>query len=138
MEWASLLYRMDWEALYGASDGIKCRSVSSALTGEELQALLAGLNIDPDTARGQVVAFAISCQGHFVYGQPSSLRGGPGNASVGMNLELLQLCAVLLLGTGAAFYSGQYSRLRAYRRFAGNLPRRGPAGRPAGRLCRWR
>ena len=53
MEWASLLYRMDWEALYGASDGIKCRSVGSALTAEELQALLAGLNIDPDTARGR-------------------------------------------------------------------------------------
>ena len=68
VEWASLLYRMDWEALYGVADGIKCRSVGSALTADELQALLAGLNIDPDTARGQVVAFAISCQGHFVYG----------------------------------------------------------------------
>lgn len=87
VEWASLLYRMDWEALYGVADGIKCRSVGSALTTDELQALLAGLNIDPDTARGQVVAFAISCQGHFVYGQPSSLRGGPGKASVGMNLD---------------------------------------------------
>ena len=53
---------MDWEALYGVADGIKCRSVGSALTADELQALLAGLNIDPDTARGQVVAFAISCQ----------------------------------------------------------------------------
>ena len=96
---------MDWEALYGVADGIKCRSVGSALTADELQALLSGLNIDPDTARGQVVAFAISCQGHFVYGQPSSLRGGPGNASVGMNFGLLQLCAVLLLGTGLAVLS---------------------------------
>lgn len=38
VEWASLLYRMDWEALYGVADGIKCRSVGSALTADELQA----------------------------------------------------------------------------------------------------
>ena len=43
--------------------------------------------IDATTARGQVVAFALSCQGKFVYAQPSSLRGGPGNPSVGINLD---------------------------------------------------
>lgn len=29
VEWASLLYRMDWEALYGVADGIKCRYITS-------------------------------------------------------------------------------------------------------------
>ena len=38
--------------------------------------------------RDRVVAFALSCQGKFVYAQPSSLRGGPGNPSVGINLAL--------------------------------------------------
>ena len=106
VEWASLLYRMDWEALYGVADGIKCRSVGSALTVDELQALLAGLNIDPDTARGQVVAFAISCQGHFVYGQPSSLRGGPGNASVGMNLDCSSFVQYCYWAQGLPFSAG--------------------------------
>lgn len=106
VEWASLLYRMDWEALYGVADGIKCRSVGSALTADELQALLAGLNIDPDTARGQVVAFAISCQGHFVYGQPSSLRGGPGNASVGMNLDCSSFVQYCYWAQGLPFAAG--------------------------------
>ena len=106
VEWASLLYRMDWEALYGVADGIKCRSVGSVLTADELQALLAGLNIDPDTARGQVVAFAISCQGHFVYGQPSSLRGGPGNASVGMNLDCSSFVQYCYWAQGLPFSAG--------------------------------
>ena len=106
VEWASLLYRMDWEALYGVAGGIKCRSVGSALTADELQALLAGLNIDPDTARGQVVAFAISCQGHFVYGQPSSLRGGPGNASVGMNLDCSSFVQYCYWAQGLPFVAG--------------------------------
>ena len=106
VEWASLLYRMDWEALYGVTDGIKCRSIGSALTADELQALLAGLNIDPDTARGQVVAFAISCQGHFVYGQPSSLRGGPGNASVGMNLDCSSFVQYCYWAQGLPFSAG--------------------------------
>ena len=81
-------------------------SVGSALTAEELQALLAGLNIDPDTARGQVVAFAISCQGHFVYGQPSSLRGGPGNASVGMNLDCSSFVQYCYWAQGLPFAAG--------------------------------
>lgn len=85
---------------------IKCRSVGSALTADELQALLAGLNIDPDTARGQVVAFAISCQGHFVYGQPSSLRGGPGNASVGMNLDCSSFVQYCYWAQGLPFAAG--------------------------------
>lgn len=106
VEWASLLYRMDWEALYGIADGIKCRSIGSALTADELQALLAGLNIDPDTAHGQVVAFAISCQGHFVYGQPSSLRGGPGNASVGMNLDCSSFVQYCYWAQGLPFAAG--------------------------------
>lgn len=87
VEWASLLYRMDWEELYGIMDGIKCRATGSGMTEEELRQLFASLNIDATTARGQVVAFALSCQGKFVYAQPSSLRGGPGNPSVGINLD---------------------------------------------------
>lgn len=87
VEWASLLYRMDREELYGIVDGIKCRATGSGMTEEELRQLFASLNIDATTARGQVVAFALSCQGKFVYAQPSSLRGGPGNPSVGINLD---------------------------------------------------
>lgn len=87
VEWASLLYRMDWEELYGIVDGIKCRATGSGMTEEELRQLFASLNIDATTARGQVVAFALSCQGKFVYAQPSSLSGGPGNPSVGINLD---------------------------------------------------
>ena len=87
VEWASLLYRMDWEELYGIVDGIKCRATGRGMTEEELRQLFASLNIDATTARGQVVAFALSCQGKFVYAQPSSLRGGPGNPSVGINLD---------------------------------------------------
>lgn len=87
VEWASLLYRMDWEELYGIVDGIKCRATGSGMTEEELRQLFASLNIDATTARGQVVAFALSCQGKFVYAQPSSLRGGPGSPSVGINLD---------------------------------------------------
>lgn len=68
-------------------DGIKCRATGSGMTEEELRQLFASLNIDATTARGQVVAFALSCQGKFVYAQPSSLRGGPGNPSVGINLD---------------------------------------------------
>lgn len=78
---------MDWEELYGIVDGIKCRATGSGMTEEELRQLFASLNIDATTARGQVVAFALSCQGKFVYAQPSSLRGGPGNPSVGINLD---------------------------------------------------
>ena len=74
---------MDWEELYGIVDGIKCRATGSGMTEEELRQLFTSLNIDATTARGQVVAFALSCQGKFVYAQPSSLRGGPGNPSVG-------------------------------------------------------
>ena len=87
VEWASLLYRMDWEELYGIVDGIKCRATGSGMTEEELRQLFTSLNIDATTARGQVVAFALSCQGRFVYAQPSSLLGGPGNPSVGINLD---------------------------------------------------
>jgi cell wall-associated NlpC family hydrolase len=68
-------------------DGIKCRATGSGMTEEELRQLFASLNIDATTARGQVVAFALSCQGKFVYAQPSSLRGGPGSPSVGINLD---------------------------------------------------
>ena len=87
VEWASLLYRMDWEELYDIVDGIKCRATGSGMTEEELRQLFDSLNIDATTARGQVVDFALSCQGKFVYAQPSSLRGGPGNPSVGINLD---------------------------------------------------
>ena len=78
---------MDWEELYGIVDGIKCRATGSGMTEEELRQLFASLNIDATTARGQVVAFALSCQGKFVYAQPSCCaRAGP-NPSVGINLD---------------------------------------------------
>lgn len=77
VEWASLLYRMDWEELYGIVDGIKCRATGSGMTEEELRQLFASLNIDATTARGQVVAFALSCQGKFVYERKPFLQPLP-------------------------------------------------------------
>lgn len=79
--------RLDSEPDALSDTGIKCRATGSGMTEEELRQLFASLNIDATTARGQVVAFALSCQGKFVYAQPSSLRGGPGNPSVGINLD---------------------------------------------------
>lgn len=40
VEWASILYRMDWEELYGIVDGIKCRATGSGMTEDELRQLL--------------------------------------------------------------------------------------------------
>ena len=106
VEWAETLYKMDWEELYGISDGIKCKTLGSSLTPEELQALLGGLNIDPETARGQVVAFALACQGHFTYGQPDSLRGGPGAAVVGTNLDCSSFIQYCYWAQGLPFSAG--------------------------------
>lgn len=92
--WAEVFYKMDWEAIYGVSDGIKCRTVGSRLTAEELAALLEQLGLSGDDARSQVVGFALACQGQFAYG-PSSLTGGPGAASVGTSLDcssFIQYC----------------------------------------------
>lgn len=60
VEWALLLYRMDWEELYDIVDGIKCRATGSGMTEEELRQLFDSLNIDATTARGQVVDFALA------------------------------------------------------------------------------
>ena len=105
--WAVTLYRMDWADLYGVTDGIKCRTIGSSLTAEELQALLDGLNIDPETARGQVVAFALACQGHFSYGQPTSLSGGPGTPIVGSNLDCSSFIQYCFWAQGLPFSAGQ-------------------------------
>lgn len=93
--WAELIYKMDWEDIYGITDGIKCRTVGSRLSAEELAALLEELGLSGDDARAQVVGFALACQGQFSYGQPDSLSGGPGAPSVGSNLDcssFIQYC----------------------------------------------
>lgn len=112
VEWAKLLYRMDWEELYGITDGIKCRTVGAGLSEEELRQLLAGLNIDASTARGQLVAFALGCQGHFVYAQPTSLRGGPGSPSVGINLDCSSFVQYCYWAQGLPFSAGQTAAYR--------------------------
>ena len=112
VEWAELLSRMDWEELYGITDGIKCRTVGAGLSEEELRQLLAGLNIDPGTARGQLVAFALSCQGHFVYAQPTSLRGGPGSPSVGINLDCSSFVQYCYWSQGLPFSAAQTAAYR--------------------------
>ena len=110
--WASLLYRMDWQELYGVTDGIKCRATGTGMTEEELQRLFASLNIDPTTARGQVVAFALGCQGRFVYAQPTSLRGGPGSPSVGINLDCSSFIQYCYWAQGLPFSAGNTASYR--------------------------
>lgn len=110
--WASLLYRMDWQELYGVTDGIKCRATGTGMTEEELQRLFASLNIDPTTARGQIVAFALGCQGRFVYAQPTSLRGGPGSPSVGINLDCSSFIQYCYWAQGLPFSAGNTASYR--------------------------
>lgn len=95
IEWAELLYKMDWEDLYNVTDGIKCRTVGTRLTDEELAAILQALGLMDGSPRAQVVGFAMACQGRFSYGQPTSLRGSAGAAIVGSNLDcssFIQYC----------------------------------------------
>lgn len=95
IEWAELLYKMDWEDLYHVTDGIKCRTVGTRLTDEELAAILQALGLMDGSPRAQIVGFALTCQGRFSYGQPTSLRGSAGAAIVGSNLDcssFIQYC----------------------------------------------
>lgn len=95
IEWAELLYKMDWEDLYNVTDGIKCRTVGTRLTDEELAAILQALGLMDSDPRAQVVGFALACQGRFSYGQPTSLRGSAGAPIVGSNLDcssFIQYC----------------------------------------------
>lgn len=95
IEWAELLYKMDWEDLYNVTDGIKCRTVGTRLTDEELAAILQALGLMDGSPRAQVVGFALACQGRFSYGQPTSLRGSAGAPIVGSNLDcssFIQYC----------------------------------------------
>ena len=95
IEWAELLYKMDWEDLYNVTDGIKCRTVGTRLTDEELAAILQALDLMDGSPRAQVVGFALACQGRFSYGQPTSLRGSAGAPIVGSNLDcssFIQYC----------------------------------------------
>lgn len=95
IEWAELLYKMDWEDLYNVTDGIKCRTVGTRLTDEELAAILQALGLMDGSPRAQVVGFAMACQGRFSYGQPTSLRGSAGAPIVGSNLDcssFIQYC----------------------------------------------
>ena len=95
IEWAELLYKMDWEDLYNVTDGIKCRTVGTRLTDEELAAILQALGLMDGSPRARIVGFALTCQGRFSYGQPTSLRGSAGAAIVGSNLDcssFIQYC----------------------------------------------
>lgn len=95
IEWAELLYKMDWEDLYHVTDGIKCRTVGTRLTDEELAAILQALGLMDGSPRAQIVGFALTCQGRFSYGQPTSLRGSAGAAIVGSDLDcssFIQYC----------------------------------------------
>lgn len=95
IEWAELLYKMDWEDLYHVTDGIKCRTVGTRLTDEELAAILQALGLMDGSPRARIVGFALTCQGRFSYGQPTSLRGSAGAAIVGSNLDcssFIQYC----------------------------------------------
>ena len=95
IEWAELLYKMDWEDLYHVTDGIKCRTVGTRLTDEELAAILQALGLMDGSPRAQIVGFALTCQGRFSYGQPTSLRGSAGAAIVGSSLDcssFIQYC----------------------------------------------
>ena len=95
IKWAELLYKMDWEDLYHVTDGIKCRTVGARLTDEELAAILQALGLMDGSPRARIVGFALTCQGRFSYGQPTSLRGSAGAAIVGSNLDcssFIQYC----------------------------------------------
>lgn len=110
--WAELIYKMDWEDIYGITDGIKCRTVGSRLTAEELAALLEGLGLSGDDTRAQVVGFALACQGQFSYGQPSSLKGGPGTPIVGSNLDCSSFIQYCYWACGLPFsasWTGDYA-----------------------------
>ncbi len=110
--WAELIYKMDWEDLYGITDGIKCRTVGSRLSAEELAELLEQLGLSGDDARAQVVGFALACQGQFSYGQPSSLGGGPGAPVVGSNLDcssFIQYCFWAVGLPYSASWTGAYA-----------------------------
>lgn len=85
--WAELLYKMDWDSLYGVSDGIKCKTIGRGLSDAELAEILAALGVSGDDARAQVAAFAIACQGQFAYRMGGKPSGGPGNVSVGAALD---------------------------------------------------
>lgn len=85
-EWAELLYKMDWEDLYGVTDGIKCKTLGQKLTDEELQDILNGLG-DTGDARSNIIEFALSCVGRFGYNLGSKAHGGPGSPSVGASLD---------------------------------------------------
>ena len=77
------------------TDGIKCRTVGTRLTDEELAAILQALGLMDGSPRAQIVGFALTCQGRFSYGQPTSLRGSAGAAIVGSNLDcssFIQYC----------------------------------------------
>ena len=112
MAWAELIFKMDWEDLYGITDGIKCRTVGSRLSAEELAELLEQLGLSGDDARAQVVGFALACQGQFSYGQPSSLGGGPGAPVVGSNLDcssFIQYCFWAVGLPYSASWTGAYA-----------------------------
>ena len=132
VEWASLLYRMDWEELYGIVDGIKCRATGSGMTEEELRQLFASLNIDATTARGQVVAFALSCQGKFVYAQPSCCAAGRA-IQAWASIWIVRALSNMLLGAEPAFFRRQHSRLSERSRPSKYFPRL----KSSREICAW-
>lgn len=111
VEWASLLYRMDWEELYGIVDGIKCRATGSGMTEEELRQLFASLNIDATTARGQVVALCVKLPRKVCLCPAIFAARRAGQSKRGHQSGLFELCPILLLGAEPAFFRRQHSRL---------------------------
>lgn len=86
VEWATVLYKMDWEDLYGVTDGIKCKTLGTALTDEELRELLEKLG-DTSEDRAKLIEFALSCIGRFGYSLGGKASGGPGAATAGAALD---------------------------------------------------
>lgn len=86
--WAKLLYSMDWEDLYGVTNGIKCRSFGSKFTNDEFDTIIGNMDFgDISDARQKVVAVAIKSSGQFYYNLGGKPQGGPGAVRVGGGLD---------------------------------------------------
>ena len=107
VEWASLLYRMDWEELYGIVDGIKCRATGSGMTEEELRQ---PEYRRPDRTRsGGRLCVKLPRKVCLCPAIVAARRAG--QPQRGHQSGLFELCPILLLGAEPAFFRRQYSRL---------------------------
>jgi len=77
-----------------------------------------------------------------VYGQPSSLRGGPGNASVGMNLDCSSFVQYCYWAQGLPFSAGNtaaYGRTGDLRAISSAEVKPGDLRLAESKaMCRWR